>query len=901
MSTLLHTKKVLYDTYGEVPPMVAFLGIDTDQGAYDKWLLASDGTQIRLDPSEQMKISVSNPRNIYNVNRDRFGWLPDENLGALTTLTRGAGQIRTNGRFALTCHYREVFGKVQSELNVIRSANIIDNGKYQLLGHETEIQMVFSLCGGTGCGTFINMAYLLRKAAPDCKLAGYAVLPDVFKAMSATAMTKVVPNAYGAIMDLDYLMGMGIGSQPVTIGYINDRDDYGADGRPFDSIVFIDNKNNYDYAYTHVDQLTEMVSLALVTAVGELSSASASIVDNAAKIIDAGDMNIEDKKAWVAGMGISEILFKGDDIAKCYSIKAASIMIGMLLEYSGDASSKVNGWIDSPEVHIRENNNHDDVIDFLYDKAPRYQFSTIDDYNNPQPEVDAYLESVKVDRRRIEGNVSTLLDRVRKRLDDLADRIVNDIGGLGEAAAVLTGILNQINVFHGEMVKEKADEDQIIPVAKQALKSAIDDLKGESGGLFSTKDKKQKKAAEVTEKGWQLARHEIESERRSAAINFFVGLQNTLNEYLAKIATATKNFRSVRGNLDLKIAGMQNRAGVTFAAFQIDLASDVIGSIEVNRDELQIKAMSAMLPCPGHVLGAGGLTPTQLESAVLSYTDALSGTSNWREKSIENVLGGMSDKEFRGLMEKAINKSLPLFKYDYRGYVPVAQPVDSYYIGVPDKNASRVTKDSFMSMLEDSSTTNVEVASIGATDRIVIYRQVGVVPAYAIGPLAGYEPEYAQCSRAVDCHFDKIMEDRMRREGFSLTPSRASDDDLVKVWVWGFVLGLLKNEEGRYYIKTNDEEDALDDFWHELAQYRDEAFEAFKRSRDRYEQYLIGVIETEHQRRGQDAMKELVADVKANYWERYSQIGMTREQLKQREYSAIGELFKKERVMVNNM
>ena len=30
MNALLHTKKMFVETYGEVPPMIGFLGIDTD-------------------------------------------------------------------------------------------------------------------------------------------------------------------------------------------------------------------------------------------------------------------------------------------------------------------------------------------------------------------------------------------------------------------------------------------------------------------------------------------------------------------------------------------------------------------------------------------------------------------------------------------------------------------------------------------------------------------------------------------------------------------------------------------------------------------------------------------------------------------------------------------------------
>ena len=36
MNALLHTKKMYYDTYGEVPPMIGFLGLDTDGGVYNR-------------------------------------------------------------------------------------------------------------------------------------------------------------------------------------------------------------------------------------------------------------------------------------------------------------------------------------------------------------------------------------------------------------------------------------------------------------------------------------------------------------------------------------------------------------------------------------------------------------------------------------------------------------------------------------------------------------------------------------------------------------------------------------------------------------------------------------------------------------------------------------------------
>lgn len=52
MTSLLHTKRMFIDTYGEVPPMIGFLGIDTDGGVYNRELLSKYGP-VRIEPNEQ--------------------------------------------------------------------------------------------------------------------------------------------------------------------------------------------------------------------------------------------------------------------------------------------------------------------------------------------------------------------------------------------------------------------------------------------------------------------------------------------------------------------------------------------------------------------------------------------------------------------------------------------------------------------------------------------------------------------------------------------------------------------------------------------------------------------------------------------------------------------------------
>ena len=122
MTALLNTKKTFLETYGEIPPMIGFLGIDTDGGAYKKELDSKYG-KVFLTPNEQLPIIVNDARPIYEVNKSHFNWIPEENIYALTSMNLGAGQVRTNGRFALTVNYRQVEGKIKTIIDNIKNCH----------------------------------------------------------------------------------------------------------------------------------------------------------------------------------------------------------------------------------------------------------------------------------------------------------------------------------------------------------------------------------------------------------------------------------------------------------------------------------------------------------------------------------------------------------------------------------------------------------------------------------------------------------------------------------------------------------------------------------------------------------------------------------------------------------
>ena len=888
MNALLHTKKMFIDTYGEVPPMIGFLGIDTDGGAYKKSLRSNKGDEIILDPTEQLPILVKKARPIYDVNKEAFSWIAEENLYALTSMELGAGQVRTNGRFAFTVNYDDLTRKVETVLAQITNAHIINNDKYELLGANTEIHMVFSVCGGTGCGTFINMAYLLREKAPMCKLTGYAVLPDVFKHMSNSGMAKVAPNAYGAIEDLDYLMHMGIGSKPVKLDYINES--YEIKDRPFNSVIFIDNKNDRGDTYTHVDELSEMISLALVTSAGELSSASASVSDNIEKNIREGAMDIENKKAWAAGMGVCEIIYRGQDLSDIYAIKSAINMIERFFNSCQDANLIANNWIDSPNVNIRENNNYDHVIDYICDKNPKYEL-TVNDYGNPKPEVEQNLNINKIKDEDINNKINALVSRVRTELRSLIQEQINQECGVSTAKNVLDAIDDQVDIYLGEMNKEKEDFLSREPMLQSALDTACADLSEYDGKFFKSKSKIDDLANDVSDACRALGTCKLEITRRTAAITVFNNIKGILAEAKRKISLISESLMAVRRDLDTQLARIQNNIGKAPATFQIDLAQNSLNSVVLEPDEIQIPEFVKGLKLEGKVYGFTELSNEEIEAAILKYTKKLHTAKVWKDTGIDDILDKMDPDEFERITKMAIEKAMPLFRFDYRGHMPKERPQDSFFVGVPNKKSNRLFKnDYFKSQL--TGTMDVDFASIGVNDRIIIYRQVGVVPAYTISALPDYQKEYEQCR--VDCHYDANLETRMKREDFSVKPKKASDEDLLDLWVKGFIFGLVKNENGEYYFQSQENGDALDDYWVKLGEYRDEAFDQFRTYKSSVRKEFTEIIDNKVTSMGATAIKEIIDDAKAKYYDKYSQINMTKDEVKKKGFEKIRELITSE-------
>lgn len=842
--SILNAKKMFYDTYGEIPPMIGFLGIDTDRpGLENAFVMAKDGTRITLNSSEQLPICVDEPQEIYQRNSASglFDWIPRCNTQGLSTLTIGAGQIRSNGRFAITVNENLVLSLIQRKLTEINDARIIDNTRYDLLGADPEVHMVFSLGGGTGSGTFINTAYLIKRLLPKVKISGYAVMSDVFRTMVSGAMSsRVRPNAKGALIDLDYLAHLTVDSEPVEVKWFHKTDS--VTYRPFNALYMVDNRNANNDSFASVDPICQMISLAIVTSVGELGVTLDSISDNVEKLISDGAMDIENKKAWVAGFGCAEIVFDGGRLAEIYANKAAIQLVNIMLNGGCDDPAVIaNTWFDS--TRIRENLGKDDVIDYFMAPIPPFTLQELDNPDNPLPECDSFIANRAMEKP---AALNDKLEALEKRVDDSLSHLMTEQAnrecGVFLCGQILTSILKQIELCDGEMKEEIDNLESELPMRRSSLESACKELADCMSSFF--KRGRREFTEDVISGTMTVATISREIERRKMARQFYSWLRVRVGQSINRVDVISNNLQAVRDECGNRVQKLM-REGAASSFFQFDLAAERAETVVCPLSDIIFNNFIAMIRQEGGVQAINTMTSGETYDTILRFTSAMTKTKEFEAKTIDDVLDEMTDGELRDLLSRAIKKSLPLLDYSYRGFEASLRerPVESYYVGIAGKAASRLCRNNLFKSLVPGA-EDVQFSETGLRDRVIVYRQLGVVPVFTLKALDNYETEYEkwESDKPHGSHWDNNLCERMNRERFSIKP-RSVLPDLLELWVDAVVNKLVNYDQasGQYRVKSPGMGGrALRGFLVDMGATREEAF--------RYLEDNIDILEPEIKR-----------------------------------------------------
>jgi hypothetical protein len=288
---LMRIRRFIIDKYGKLSnlPIVSFVHIDTDKNAFNSSGLPTGnsyhGENLLLQSAEKVFISM-NAQDVNNLtyeleHKTLFespfshveSWLDPRLKKQITSIENGAGGIRPVGRLAF---FEAAERRTSGHESFMFSGRV--NGQSFNVQEGLNVFVVGSLCGGTGSGIFLDVAYTLRhilQQTTEYTSFGYLVVSP--KLYGDGAIMKA--NTYAALKELDHYT-----SESNSFQACYDKQNFvNIDEKrsPFDFAYLVSNRTAGDYQINNKGKLCNVIAYKIfLDFADELSSPIKSNRDN---------------------------------------------------------------------------------------------------------------------------------------------------------------------------------------------------------------------------------------------------------------------------------------------------------------------------------------------------------------------------------------------------------------------------------------------------------------------------------------------------------------------------------------------------------------------------------------------------------------------------------------------
>ncbi len=823
VKSILRTKQCFIDAYGKVPPMVAFLAIDTDTAIRDQVLSSRRGIDVRLTDNEICFCGIDGSAlDIFRRNPTQFQWLPKRNISNLANLrNKGAGAIRSNGRFLARHNSTEISNRVASKVSEIGKPVPIDseftydtnaNG----VEYPTKINVVGSVAGGTGSGTFIDILVLiaktLRASGLTYSITPWLVLPDVFRVMApGTPSANVYQNAYGALRELDYLYHLSPDNRNV-IDFKFDKVYYLDEG--IGDTYLINNTNKAGIVFQNIADLTDSIGRCMFLPANEVDS----VQDNTGQV--KFEYAIKNKEAHYVSAGSAELVYDNQAVGNVVAKGIiAKICNELCQSNSTDVLKTVNAWMNSDNVAIQEHE-----MDLLIDSIlPLYApFGVVidkdADINTINANIQAGAEAEHIQSEARKNSVSKY-EKVKQELVKKVHSLLNTQNGIGECKIFLESLLDNIAICKDEMHNEVSE----LQTGLAYERNWGADLSSLRTGLFNRFNKDEAEILQTKINDYIAQKRDLL--RHNLAIQFYINLAEFAQNLLDKISVFKINIETIERQQRRDIASIQQAANST-SNFQIFLHSD-----EVNDFQLpNISEVSAVFRSEMPIYELVEKSVEDVSNIFFNFAKKQPSVIKAVNVSIEQKMSSMPKDKLNKIFTKIKEMSSPLWGTNPLGYLDHSQELTTIFtIGVYDQ-AEGVIQKNFADTFKIGA-VDPTFATTRQTDRITFFQSQCYSPVYAVNNMSGYVSE-AEVNLRRDTYpvyyLDESWNQRIIVEGFDVFPKQEADRVLPN-WVNALIFGFIKYDETlKSYCIESDQGDILSGGLLELGQRRDLAFEQFQ-------------------------------------------------------------------------
>ncbi|HEX4022094.1 MAG TPA: tubulin-like doman-containing protein [Acidobacteriaceae bacterium] len=141
--------------------------------------------------------------------RNQFRWLPND-LPAFSVAT-GAGMRRLVGHIAYFWRGADIAAHIERAMHALNHAEVSGEFANVTDGAQTRVFIISSVCGGTGTGMFLDIAFLVNHLFArhnyETVRFGMLFLPSTFRQLGQSAQfANLEANGYAALQELNYYM-----------------------------------------------------------------------------------------------------------------------------------------------------------------------------------------------------------------------------------------------------------------------------------------------------------------------------------------------------------------------------------------------------------------------------------------------------------------------------------------------------------------------------------------------------------------------------------------------------------------------------------------------------------------------------------------------------------------------
>ncbi len=882
---LLYAKRKLIKVYGEIPPMIRFLVLDTDPKM--KQLRGEEGEMLTFGKREFLHIAVPNGLKYIEAKEHISNFFPEKNKKNAGAINKGAGQIRSLGRLALFFNHQNVRDRLSNIVDDLRTYRPGADDDYEIHGGDIQVSVVFSTAGGTGSGTFLDIPYLLRDIGIDHTdtMLAYTMMPNIFLQFEGTK--NVEANSYGAFKELDFLLDGHL---------LQDSIDYGGEHAvsmnmsPYDNIITIDNITENKIGQNDISSLNEIMGTGLYLSTGVIGDAGDSVWDNLRKFVNDA-LNVKGKSSNYCSMGISELFYDGQKLKNIFSNKLTKAMIDQLrlpaegITVSADVEAKLSEW------KIRESQPHDEVIDAIFDmsQGSGIRPSEPDGYKkgtsqSAQLNAQKYLEIIKENLKAAATNTDALVDEKKALVNKFLDDQLNKSGGIYYCKEFVTHMKGNLSAYKEEMKTEKASYLEQQAAYERDAKMMIDEIVEEEEGFnpFGKKGRIQEACEDYYAKVVSMATAIKEITRRDNALRFYNAILESLDYKLQDVANIEKHLNDIAVHAQQRTTSLTDKRGGN-NSYVVDLHDLFLTEVEIQESDYNIVDFFNFIG-EDKVSSWNTKNSKEVMDLFSGYAAMTNKAKNFVDMDVDTAFRKLGQEMQVKLLETMEAKSDPLWTYGKEELEH--QPSYIYLVGVnDDRNTALKDEDptNKMPLFEIALGDKPSMAVTNDPQRIYFYKFAAAVPAYTLSRMDRFRRKYLSDSARYDYHIDRRWKKEMDEINYDLFPSK---DEAVhlKIWAEANAFGLItrKSLRGPYMVQLEEGADPLNEDRVNLETTdRREAFNIFNK---KHVDVTTQLLDAEYKRLGDEQVLKTLKEYHEKFTENVKEYtNMTMTTLKQNE------------------